>query len=250
MRPFDAIIFDLGGTLIYFAGEWPDVLARANEELFHNLEAAGLKLDRQVFLQNFRSELQSYYRERESEFVEYTTLYILHGLLAEWGYPDVPDEVLRPALDAMYAVSQEFWQPETDAVPTMRVLKDRGYCLGLISNAGDDADVQSLVDKAGVRPYLDAILTSAAQGIRKPNPRIFFNMLERLGVTSSRTAMVGDTLGADILGAHNAGIFSVWITRRADTPDNRSHEDTIQPDAIIERLEDLPGLLDEINHSG
>jgi FMN phosphatase YigB (HAD superfamily) len=55
--------------------------------------------------------------------------------------------------------------------------------------------------------------------------------------------MVGDTLGADILGAYNAGIYSIWITRHAESPANRAHADTIQPDAKIESLEDLYPLL-------
>jgi HAD superfamily hydrolase (TIGR01662 family) len=125
-------------------------------------------------------------------------------------------------------------------------LRKAGYRLGMISNASDDADVQALIDKAGVRPYFEVILTSAAVGIRKPNPRIFHMALERLGTSPGKTAMVGDTLGADILGANNAGMFSIWITRRADVPDNRAHLDTIRPDAVIDTLSDLPRLLESL----
>jgi FMN phosphatase YigB (HAD superfamily) len=53
--------------------------------------------------------------------------------------------------------------------------------------------------------------------------------------------MVGDTLGADILGAKNAGVYSVWITRRA--PSNQPHQELIIPDATIDSLSALPGLL-------
>jgi FMN phosphatase YigB (HAD superfamily) len=61
--------------------------------------------------------------------------------------------------------------------------------------------------------------------------------------------MVGDTLGADILGASNAGIFSIWYTRWGDTPSNRAHAFTIVPDAKIARLVDLPPLLEHLNHN-
>jgi HAD superfamily hydrolase (TIGR01662 family) len=143
----------------------------------------------------------------------------------------------------MYTVSQAHWLPETDAHATLQTLREQGYRLGLISNAGDDADVQTLVDKAGLRSYFDTILTSAAMGIRKPNPRIFLAALEHWGYRPSQAAMVGDSLGADILGARNAGLFSVWITRRAETAANHAHGDTIQPDAMISTLSELPEFL-------
>ena len=249
-EPLEAIIFDLGNTLIYFEDAWPEVLARADAVLFRYLGEAGLDLDEAAFLENYRAQLESYYQERETEFVEYTTQYILRELLAEWGYPDAPESILRPALNAMYAVTQAHWQPEVDALPTLQALKERGYYLGMISNAGDDADVQTLVDKAQMRPYFDLIVTSAASGIRKPNPRIFQPLLDLWRLPPKRVAMVGDTLGADILGAHNAGIFSIWITRRADVPANRAHLDTILPDATIETLEDLLPLLEGLKKKG
>jgi len=90
------------------------------------------------------------------------------------------------------------------------------------------------------------VLSSAACGIRKPNPRIFQIALERWHLASSEAVMVGDTLGADILGARNAGIYSIWITRRADKPGNRDHASTIQADDQIKSLADLPERLDSL----
>jgi FMN phosphatase YigB (HAD superfamily) len=128
-------------------------------------------------------------------------------------------------------------------------LRQQDYRLALISNASDDADVQTLVDKAGIRPFFEMILTSAAAGIRKPNPQIFQIVLEKLGVAADRAAMIGDTLGADILGAQNAGLFSIWITRRADAAGNRAHTGLVHPDVVIDTLAELPLLLSQLVRS-
>ncbi|MBI3158981.1 MAG: HAD family hydrolase [Chloroflexi bacterium] len=243
MPPIQAALFDLGNTLITFDGNWPDVFARADQALLAELRAAGVGIQPERFLAEFRARLNDYYAQRESEFIEHTTGYVLQALLAEWGSPPLPEDALRRALGEMYAVSQAHWKTEDDAVPTLETLLDQGYRLALVSNAGDDADVQRLVDNARLRPYFEVILSSAAYGIRKPNPRIFRHVLEVMHVPASRAVMVGDTLGADILGARNAGLRSVWVTRRADTPANRDHAGTIQPDAEIAALAELPGVL-------
>ena len=242
-----AVIFDLGNTLLYFNGAWPEVMARADDVLIQHLQAAGLQLEQGSFLVELRSRLNAYYLERESEFIEYTTRYFLKETLADYGYPDVHEDVLTTALRGYYAVSQESWLPEEDSGPTLQALKNRGYPLGVISNAADDDDVQTLVDKAGICAYFDKVLSSAALGIRKPDPRVFRPLLEHWGLAPGQVAMVGDTLGADILGARNAGLFSIWVKRRADTPANRAHADTIHPDAAIDHLRELPGLLDQLN---
>jgi putative hydrolase of the HAD superfamily len=246
MARFDALIFDLGSTLIYFDGYWPDISAQADHIMLRHLQKAGIELDEGTFLVNYRRQVDDYYQERESEFIEYTMMYVLRDTLAKWGYKDLPDNLLRQALDAAYAVSQAYWRPEADASATLQSLRRNGYRLGLISNAADDQDVQQLVDQAQIRPFFDHILTSAAEGIRKPNPRIFQIMLDTWGLPAHRVAMVGDTLGADILGARNAGIFGIWITRRADSPANRAHAETIIPDAKIATLSELPFLLENL----
>lgn len=239
---FDVVLFDLGDTLIYFNGDWSQVFAEARQAMLQSLQSNGLELG-QEFLDDFYARMLEYYRQRETEFIEYTTHYVLRSTLDDWGYAGLPDEILRQALQGFHAITQASWLLEQDAIPTLQALRAMGYRLAMISNAADDANTQVLVDKLGARPYLEFILSSAAQGVRKPNPVIFFAALQRLGVPAHRAVMVGDTLGADILGARNAGIFSIWITRRADKPANRDHADTVHPDAQVSTLSELPPLM-------
>ncbi|MBX3048532.1 MAG: HAD family hydrolase [Anaerolineales bacterium] len=238
-----AVIFDLGGTLIYSDEVWPDLMQTAMRELLSYLQDQGLPLKEDGFLKEFHARLQDYYVQRDAEFVEYTTAHVLRTLLADMEQPALTEEQMNTALRQLYAVSQAHWQPEEDALPTLDQLQAAGYRMAIISNASDDADVQTLVDKAGLRGYMDFVLSSAACGIRKPNPLIFQTGLDEWGLAPAQVAMVGDTLGADILGARNAGLYSIWITRRADKAANRDHDETIQPDAVIATLAELPGLL-------
>lgn len=241
-----AVLFDLGGTLIYFDGAWPDVMQSANQELLAHLQEQGLNLDRESFVAEFRRRLDEYYAQREAEFIEYTTARVLRTLLADLGYSDISPVLLRPALKRLYAVSQAHWKPEEETIPVLKALRTAGYKMAVISNASDDDDVQTLVDNAGLRPYFDFVLSSAACGVRKPNPHIYEIALDRLGLGRQQAAMVGDTLGADILGARNAGMYSVWVTRRAQTAANRDHDGTITPDARIASLAELPPLLENL----
>ena len=245
MPRLKGLLFDLGTTLLYFNGTWPEVFAKSDKELSTHLRSEGFDLD-PTFMTAFRARLDAYYIQREAEFIEHTSAYILKTLLGDYGYPDVSEDILRPALKEMYAVSQKYWIPEEDARPTLEKLRQAGYQLGILSNASDDADVQTLVDKANIRDLIDFAISSAACGIRKPNPSIFEIAIKNWGFENSEVAIIGDTLGADILGGKNAGIFNIWITRRADNPGNRDHANTIIPDASIETLAQLPALLEKI----
>lgn len=240
----EVVIFDLGGTLIYFDADWMEALQESNTRLLQALKDAKIDVDERTFTDRFRAMLRNYYEERETEFIEFTSAYILRQALAEYGYAMIPDSVVREVLAAMYAVTQSYWKPDPDAHATLKALQKNGYRLGLISNASDNADVQTLVEQAGLQDFFEPILTSAAEGIRKPHPKIFWTALNHLDTHPSRAAMVGDTLGADILGAHHAGLFGIFVTRYADTPANRAHAETILPDATIGSLAELPGLLE------
>jgi HAD superfamily hydrolase (TIGR01549 family) len=238
-----AVIFDLGNTLLYFEGAWTEVMQRADKKLLAALHQTGLTLDEQKFLALFRQRLNEYYEQREAEFIEHTTTYVLRNVLAELGLDDIEDQILEKSLESLYRVTQQHWILEDDTRATLQALKDENYRIGYISNAASDSDVQRQVDTGNLRTFTDFVLSSAACGVRKPNPRIFEIGLENWPFAPHEVAMVGDTLGADILGAKNAGLFSIWLTRRADTPANRDHAETIHPDAQIASLSELPQLL-------
>lgn len=244
MRPFDVLLFDLGNTLLYFEGNLVEIFTQGVRGLLEILRAEGIALAEADFAPKFRARLNEYYIQRDTEFVEHTTLWVFNNLLVELGYPNTPPDVMRAALNALYAVSQQHWQREPDAILTLQTLLQQGYRLGLISNAGDAHDLYTLINRAQLHNFFEVIVVSAEVGIRKPNPQIFEQALAAMGNPPlTRVAMIGDTLGADILGAHNAGIFSIWITRRADTPQNREHIQHIQPKMTIETLAELPERL-------
>jgi len=237
------ILFDLGNTLIYFDSSWSVVLAHANQILVERLIGMGYNLEPKQFSKEFYHRIQAYYHQRNTEFIEYTTEKVLSRLLKEVGYPDIPSDKLRPALDAMYAISQAHWKPEEDAIPTLKNLIGSGYRLGLISNAGDATDVHTLVDNANLRPFFEKIIISATVGIRKPHSQIFKITLHFFDASPQEAVMVGDTLDADILGANNMGIPSIWITRRVNLSENDKIPVSAQPTATVKTLSEIPALL-------
>lgn len=242
---FDAIFFDLGDTLMYFDDDWPEVFFLARQELRRSLQKAGVDLG-QEFVEEFYQRMSAYYRERDTEFIEYTVKNVLNTILEDRGFQAIPETILTNSLSDMHLITQAHWIPEDDALATLARLRELGYRLALISNASDDPNTQVLIDKLGAREFFEVIISSAALGVRKPNPKIFQHALIRMNLKPEEVAMVGDTLGADILGARNSGIFSIWIRRRANKPGNQAHADTILPDAQIDTLSELPGLLAQL----
>ena len=242
--PFKVILFDFGSTLIYSKDPWPPIYEQADRALVQVFQQAGIPLEIKAFSSEFETFLDCYYAERGTSLVEKTTFSALQELLQQKGFQDIPDAVVRAALDAMYSITQQNWYLETDAIPTLQTLLGLGYRLGLISNTSDDKNVQQLVDRWELRPFFETIITSANCGIRKPGRRIFQLALDHFGVPAEQVAMVGDSLEADILGANQLGIYSIWITRRVDLPEEGVL--TIQPQAAIPSLDLVPGLLADI----
>ena len=241
-----AIIFDLGNTLMYPVAPdlWPEVIKCGNQALMDYLCERDILTDCDNFMLEFNQRLHQYYDARDKHMIETSTFLVLKELLAEKGYTDVPDSIIRDSLDAHYAVTQKNWQLEDDAIDCLKTLQEQNYNLALLSNAGDHRDVVQLAEKFELTPYFEFILTSAGCGYRKPHPAIFQLALDKINAKAEEVAMVGDTLNADVLGANQAGIYSIWITRRTETPKDDTL--TIFPNAIIKSLGELPGLLREL----
>ncbi len=223
---------------------WHAINQHADEALTLYLREQGMELNLSTFPVEFRRRLGEYFKQREKDLFETTYSFVLRDVLAEKGYGEVSDEILRNALDRLFAVTQKNWLLEDDAIATLQKLEADGYKMGLLSNAGDDKDVQQLVKNFGIAQYFDFILTSAACSYRKPHPRIFEIALSKWYFLSSEAVMIGDNLDADIRGAKNAGLSALWLKRRAGSVNEEQAE--VQPDAVLSTLAELPAALDRL----
>lgn len=74
----------------------------------------------------------------------------------------------------------------------------------------------------------------------KPEPGFFRSLLERLGVDARRCLMVGDNLDSDIRGAAGVGMSTALVLTGIATREDAGRA-AVQPDAVYD---DLPALLD------
>ena len=241
------VLFDMGGTLIYSLDRWEFVMDAAQRALEAVLQNAGCLQDEKkktIFRLEFRHRMEVYYLRRNENMREETTPAILEGLLKELHCPTVNDEVLFAGLDACYSETQKNWRLDPQAIPTLAELSRRGYRMGCISNAAYAPDVYQLLEKNGLRDFFEGIWISAEVGFRKPNPVIFYKALDFFDIAPSGAAMVGDSLPADVQGARNIGMKSIWITRNEQIEENQAVMDAVKPDMVIQSLVEIPSLLE------
>ncbi len=246
-KQLSVVLFDLGFTLINFEGDFHQAMIASYLALADSLIRAGCGLNRHQLADKFNEVISEYYRCREIDLVERPMEESLKKTLACFDIHSLPEETLQEAIKAMYTYTESRWKIEPDTHSVLSELRLKGYRLGLISNAANSPDLYRLIDNHNLAQYFEVVVTSAQEGIRKPDPQIFLEILNRMKVAPQNAAMVGDTLNADILGALRSGLRSIWITRRADRPENNRNAGTIQPDHTIPDLTSLVPLLEQIN---
>jgi putative hydrolase of the HAD superfamily len=244
------VIFDLGSTLIHFEGDWPSVFEESMHALTRQLTRDGVILDPEAFRRTFRVQVEASQAMRLRDHQERTSEFVLRQVLEVLGAPTPGEAVIARALAAMFAVSEARWGPMPGLHPMLDELRARGYRLGLISNASDVANVERLLNLAGLEGAFDPQLVSAAEGVRKPDPSLFLRVLTAWKLPPEAVVMVGDTLGEDILGAQRAGLRSIWFTPDADTAANRALEGSLRPEATAADLLALPDLIRSLDGPG
>jgi putative hydrolase of the HAD superfamily len=108
-----------------------------------------------------------------------------------------------------------------------------------VSNFGIPECGKELLEKFGLKGYLDVVVISGEINRRKPSPEIFKRALRALSVPASKTVFVGDMIDLDVKGPKSVGIRAILIKRRPMEKDA-----SVKPDGIINNLAELPAMLE------
>ncbi len=103
-----------------------------------------------------------------------------------------------------------------DARPALLAARAAGARVVVVSNW--DVSLADVLERVGLAPLVDGVVTSAAVGAAKPQPAIFMHALALSGVPAERARHVGDTLEDDVRGASACGIPAVLLCRGAAPP--------------------------------
>jgi HAD superfamily hydrolase (TIGR01549 family) len=239
------IIFDLGSTLMRFTGDWEAVSREGVEAMARwYLKKKHIKLDVPALIETFLIERVAGWEAARQTQLETLAQQTLRQTLQKIDAPSSAEALVEAALKIYFGPEEAFWQVYPDATETLKLLKEQGYRLGLYSNATDDAFIQRMVNRLGLRPWLSPTFSSAGWGWRKPRRELFDLIAQRWGLSAQEIAVVGDTLDADVLGAQNAGMHSILVTMD-ENPSNANHRH-IQPTAVAGSLSELPELVAQL----
>lgn len=108
------------------------------------------------------------------------------------------------------------FRPYDDVRPALSRWRARGLRLVVVSNW--DVSLHDVLERVGLAPLLDGVVTSAEAGARKPAPAIFERALGVAGVRPGDAVHVGDSPDEDVAGARAAGIEPVFVRRGHDGP--------------------------------
>lgn len=126
------------------------------------------------------------------------------------------------------------------ALEILTQLKKR-YRLALLSNTAyrsSETVCEELLE-AKLDGLFEVVVTAHDVGIRKPNPRMFEIVLEKLGVTPDEAVMVGDIISTDIFGGNRIGMRTVLFQPSEDY--QRSSWE--HPNHTIQSLKEILQLL-------
>ena len=116
-----------------------------------------------------------------------------------------------------------------DVRPALQSWRAAGVRLVVVSNW--DVSLHGVLERLGIALLLEAILTSAQAGVRKPAPAIFEQALRLAGARAGDAVHVGDSLEEDVAGARAAGIEPILIAR-----DGRAVRGAVRTIATLDEL--------------
>ncbi len=234
----NAVLLDLGDTLVHMSRPWDDVFNDNIESLHDYLKKLGFRLDYQQFAETFIRIFEDAASRADLYKVEIPMADIIAKTLRKSRLEVLGVDLIRNAEIEFFAPEVKAWQLYPDTVETLTNLRDEGFKMGLISNAKSDWAVRAILEKNDITKYFGSVVTSASLRIRKPRPEIFTRTLSDLAVKPSDTVFVGDSLEADISGARRVGMRSIHLLRK---PVEAAHQ--AEPEATVTSLTEAAGQI-------
>jgi putative hydrolase of the HAD superfamily len=221
-----AVTIDALGTLVHMERPGP----RLREQL---RERAGVEVTEERATAGFAAEIH-YYLEHHLEGRDPASLDALRDrcagvLRTALGIEDVELNLVRDAL-----LASLHFEAFDDAAPALEELRRGG--LRVVAASNWDASLPEVLERTGLAPLLDGVVSSAAAGAAKPDPTLFEAALALAGAAPADTMHVGDRLDKDVDGALALGMRAALIARDGQPP----------PDArvpVITSLDELPSLV-------
>lgn len=199
-------IFDFGGTLDTGGCHWGKVL-------WHAYERCGVGVGEAQFRAAYvyaeramgsRPIVKPTFTMRETLAAK---VHLQFGFLADGGSLSPAAERLAEAVLADVCTLAERCVAHSREV--LLRLRGQGRPLALVSNFY--GNLPTVLRDYGLDTCFDAVIESAAVGVRKPDPRIFQLGVEALGLTPAEVTVVGDSIANDILPASSIGCPTVWL---------------------------------------
>jgi putative hydrolase of the HAD superfamily len=206
------------------------------------LKAAGFRVHRTLLCRAYDAQtdllLRTWNDHRDLTVEEQARAYL--GFL---GVGEGREDLVRTLQEAFgSAIEARLPVLYPDIGETLRVLRDRGYRTGLISNTGRTGGrfLRPVQDRLGIGGCFDVRTFSDEVGVRKPDRAIFQAALDKLSLAADEVVHLGDDVVADVTGAKSIGMRAVWFNTGfwKDAKGDRA-------DAEIRGHAELPRLLEK-----
>ena len=235
-----AVLFDLFDTLLLLeSGEvyYEPCLRKMHAFLAKN----GIEVPFDSFSRVYFEVRDKFYSESRESLEEPHFNVRVSQTLRRLGYNfDFSDRIVAGATMAFAKEFMRYVRPDRDAINVLQELRG-SYKLGLVSNFGIPECGRKLLEKFGLKEYLDVVVISGEVNRRKPSPEIFERALRALRVAASEAVFVGDMMDLDVKGSKSVGIKAILIRRR---PMKAAVD--VKPDRVVRSLAELPAMLEKL----
>lgn len=231
MRSIDTVLFDLDDTLHDDTSSYRAAARGVAETIAgeYRVDAAALAAAYERGVSAFWSSLTA---EHLTQAIGDQRERMWHAALQAVGVDDAA--LARRAAAAYGAARTGALELSPGALDVLGALRARGCKLGLVTN-GFAATHHDKIDRLGLRAAMDAFFIADEVGMVKPDPALFRHACRVLGSEPARSAMVGDRYARDIVGAHEAGLFTVLLdVHQIPLPAGGP-----RPDAVVSTIGDV-----------